>query len=134
MIEGNFIDHFNHKNAKKKDPELRVKLETQQFNTLAENIAQVDLLDHSSLKYCFDLPKNGLYTFIDCDSKKSIKIHTYWTLAKKLVLQWMNSPGHKANIINPNLTHLGCGATLSKNPFKSSTPPNCIATQNFGAK
>lgn len=29
--------------------------------------------------------------------------------AKYWVTQWMNSPGHKANILNPNYTHLGVG-------------------------
>ena len=38
---------------------------------------------------------------------------------------WMNSPGHKANILNPNFTHVGIGV------FKSSTDGKFIATQNF---
>lgn len=38
---------------------------------------------------------------------------------------WMNSPGHKANILNPNYTHVGIGV------FKSSTDGKFIATQNF---
>ena len=28
---------------------------------------------------------------------------------QEVVTAWMNSPGHRANILNPNLTHLGVG-------------------------
>lgn len=29
--------------------------------------------------------------------------------AAATVQQWMNSPGHRANILNPNFTHIGVG-------------------------
>lgn len=38
---------------------------------------------------------------------------------------WMNSAGHRANILNANFTHVGIGV------FKSSTDGRYIATQNF---
>jgi len=55
---------------------------------------------------------------------------TYWSLAGKLVTGWMNSTGHRRNILNPIYKFLGCGAWPYSNPdwpnykwFKS--------TQNF---
>ena len=41
---------------------------------------------------------------------------TYWSLASKLVEGWMNSSGHRSNILNPNFKYLGCGAWPYKNP------------------
>ena len=38
---------------------------------------------------------------------------TYWTFASALVKDWMDSPGHKANILNSRLTYLGCGVYVS---------------------
>ena len=40
---------------------------------------------------------------------------TYWSLAKGLVDGWMNSPGHRKNILNPKLNYLGCGSFFYNN-------------------
>jgi uncharacterized protein YkwD len=34
-------------------------------------------------------------------------------MAADLVEAWMNSPGHRANLLNRNFTHLGCAARLA---------------------
>lgn len=51
----------------------------------------------------------NIYNFFDEDP-------TYWSLASKLVEGWMNSSGHRSNILNPSLTYLGCGAWPYNNP------------------
>jgi uncharacterized protein YkwD len=33
--------------------------------------------------------------------------------ADQMMTMWMNSPGHRANILNPNYTHVGIGAVLN---------------------
>jgi uncharacterized protein YkwD len=38
---------------------------------------------------------------------------TYTSLAEFLVNCWMNSPEHRANLVDPNFTYLGCGARIS---------------------
>ncbi|MEK0413159.1 MAG: hypothetical protein RL070_647 [Bacteroidota bacterium] len=65
----------------------------------------------------------NIFNFVDEDL-------TYWSLATKLVDGWMNSNGHRSNILDPNFKYLGCGAWPYNNPewptyqwFKS--------TQNF---
>ena len=45
-------------------------------------------------------------------------------LAKNLVDGWMDSPGHRANILNAQLRHIGVGVAHSDNYI--------YATQNFG--
>ena len=36
--------------------------------------------------------------------------HTYVSFARAIVRAWMNSPGHRANIVNPEYHYLGCSA------------------------
>jgi uncharacterized protein YkwD len=49
--------------------------------------------------------------------------HYNTRLAIKLVKGWMKSPGHRANLLNPNFKRLGIGIIVSKN--------YCYATQIF---
>lgn len=45
-------------------------------------------------------------------------------VAQNLVTAWMNSPGHRANILRKSFTHLGIGAARNET--------HVFATQNFG--
>ena len=58
---------------------------------------------------------------------------TYWSLAEGLVEGWMNSKGHKANILNRDYRYLGCG---SKYYFNKDWPDSFYvkSTQNFSSK
>jgi len=51
----------------------------------------------------------NIYDFNDEDP-------TYWSLASKLVEGWMNSSGHRRNILNSSYRYLGCGAWPYSNP------------------
>jgi uncharacterized protein YkwD len=39
--------------------------------------------------------------------------YTYAEFAAHIVDGWMNSPGHRANLLDPSYTHLGCAARLA---------------------
>jgi len=43
-----------------------------------------------------------------------IKPHTYVGFALSLLDHWMNSPGHRKNILDKNPAHLGCAARLAR--------------------
>ncbi len=43
------------------------------------------------------------------------------------VQQWMNSPGHRRNILNPNYTEIGFGYSTAPNPYRH------VWVQVFGA-
>ncbi|MEL6571005.1 MAG: CAP domain-containing protein [Pseudomonadota bacterium] len=45
----------------------------------------------------------------------------------------MNSPGHRANILNPSLEYIGIGIALGDFDFESGTYESVIVTQNFAA-
>lgn len=41
---------------------------------------------------------------------------TYYSLSKGLVQGWMDSPGHRSNILHAKMRYLGCGAFPYRNP------------------
>lgn len=47
------------------------------------------------------------------------------TISRVIVDGWMSSPGHRANILSPNYTHLGVGVSILGKDIR--------ATQNFAA-
>ena len=92
-------------------PADRVKAVGIAYRHVAENIARLSL---------FDLPpgttqvgvrdRNGHSEYYHLDTKQAIELRTYAGFAESVVRSWMNSPGHRANIVNPELTALGCAA------------------------
>ena len=72
--------------------------------------------------YCAE----NIYDFFENDP-------TYSSLAFNLVEGWMHSSGHRANILNENLTHLGCGSCYYYDEVFTETF-HVKATQNFSSK
>lgn len=85
---------FSHEGRHGSSPHQRIKAESFGGSTTGENIYQ--------------FPARR-------DQKK---------LAKNLVDGWMNSPGHRANILHPGFRYLGVGIARSGDSI--------YATQNFG--
>jgi len=55
---------------------------------------------------------------------------TYNTLAQRLLIIWMNSPGHRANILLQDYVYLGCGAAFYYDKENANCPTfKCV--QNF---
>ena len=51
-----------------------------------------------------------------------------YSSANATMVGWMNSPGHRTNVLNPSFTHLGVGVNIGKwDAWYRS-----MATQNFG--
>lgn len=50
-----------------------------------------------------------------------------------LHISLMNSPGHRANILNPDLDFIGIGIALGDFDFNSGTYSSVIVTQNFAS-
>ena len=64
-------------------------------------------------------------------SGEPIPPHTYLSLAIETVKGWMNSPGHKANILNANYTHLGVGNAVHYTGSGIDRISWVKSTQNF---
>jgi uncharacterized protein YkwD len=61
---------------------------------------------------------------VDGQTGLIVQPHTYASFARRLVDAWMNSPPHRANIVNPNFRFLGCSAR----PTKSVTGMDLITS------
>lgn len=74
---------------------------------------------------------NGEFTYAFTGIKEKIPPHTYLSFAKSVLKLWMDSPGHRQNILNPNFKFLGCGARIyrEKNFYNM---PYFMVVQNFG--
>lgn len=100
MTLQDFFSHQNPKDATKRTPWQRMEMQGVTGGHRAENIAMLTV--------------NGM---------------TYLACADAIVKMWMNSPGHRANILNRNLTFLGCGAHGCRCPKF-----HLHATQNFASE
>ncbi len=97
----------------------------------AENIALSFGIAYQSGRSVYLPEQNGGY-FSYSHQGDPIENHTYVGAAAAVVDQWMNSPGHRANILNANYTFLGVGAAY----FPSSDfhgMPMFKFTQNFSS-
>ena len=76
--------------------------------------------------------ENNQYAFYHHHNGNQIRELTYAELAKKIVQSWMNSPGHKTNILEKEYTFLGVGISIIENPYNKDELPFVLATQLFG--
>ena len=96
---------------------------------LAENIAQFSGLNYTAGKSVYTPATNGGY-FSYTPKGTPLRPRTYAEVGKTVVQQWMDSPGHRRNILNPNLKYLGAGlSAFEKKSFYNMLYFN--ATQNF---
>ena len=67
----------------------------------------------------------------DSHASKPNEIHSYISLATSVVKQWMNSPRHKKNILNPKYQYLGNGSALF---YDEEGVPFIKVVQNYSSK
>ena len=115
MAEDDFFSHENPYNLSKRAFTDRIGMFGGQG--AAENIAVTFGIQYNDGEYVYDIG--------------SIPPHTYNSFAEVLVDVWMNSPGHRANILDQNgygYKDLGCGVYLKpKDEWRSM-----YSVQNFG--
>ncbi len=131
MISRNFYDHHNKTGAAYHTPDRRIRTFGGDYHVTAENIAQFPTIDMPR-QYCPRQQSDRTYRYFDCRTGKAYGAFTYAGFARMSVQKWMASPGHRANILNTDLTFLACAARLSRNPYGSRTVPFARPVQNFG--
>lgn len=99
------------------------------FRTYGENIAQYSTLNGpNQFSVVF---RNGVPRFIAPDGSKILNC-TCKEYAYNVVDGWMHSPGHRANILNPQFEYLGCGCAGFEKQGNSVPMLYYNLTQNFG--
>jgi uncharacterized protein YkwD len=109
MVEEGFFSHTNPRDRAKRTMSKRLALVGVTGGIRAENIAiefGIQYVGGTSLYP----PKDGSKLFREAGTGEIIENHTYLSFARAVVDGWMHSSGHRANILNPALNFLGCGA------------------------
>jgi uncharacterized protein YkwD len=98
-------------------PADRVRFVGLSYRLVAENLARLSLLNAPPgvTQVGVRRRRDGREESYLLDTGRVLMPHTYASFAARVVDDWMNSPPHRANIVNPALTSLGCAAraTLS---------------------
>ena len=131
MVEKKFFEHTSPVKGKRT---LKDRLERNGIvnANIAENIAYMSALNRDPDRPLYTPEQNGGY-FSYTYKGAPLANHSYLSLAKALVDQWMTSKGHRENILNRHYIFLGCGAAH----YKDSSFYNMDrfkATQNFSSK
>ncbi len=98
----------------------------------AENIANNFAIEYESGRAVYAPSQNGGYFSYKLKGEP-ILTHTYVGFGKEVVNGWMNSPGHRANILRGQMRYLGCGVQL-KFSNKKDEFPRFISTQVFSVR
>lgn len=94
----------------------------------AENVATAFGLRYESGKAFYKRQEAGRTIFSYTHNGPAIPPHTYGTFARALVESWMNSPGHRDNILHKDAEYLGASCVVS---ISKSEMPMFYCTQVF---
>lgn len=133
-------DFFSHENPiDNRYRNLDYRLNTLKSNTfngfycIGENIADYPVINSKGNRF---IVKNIINSqqYFSLDGLCEIHPFTYIEFAKTVVDGWMNSPGHRHNILNPAYKFLGCGCANYERKENAivGTMTYFKITQNFG--
>ena len=126
LQQGTFFDHIHPNDSRKKTPLNRVLYFGGTSSSTAENLASIPIFDipvRKTTLFVIDREKN-LYS--TTPNGTPVAIHTENSAAKSIVESWLNSPGHRENLLHRDLYRVGCGTSIIK---KKSSVPMIIAVQ-----
>lgn len=110
------LDFFSHTSvvSGKENVGDRVRLAGFNWHWVGENIAKSFGIAYQAGTPVYTPEQNEGYFSYEYQGDPILP-HTYISFAKAVVSQWMNSPGHRANILNVNYGYLGVGAAHFQN-------------------
>lgn len=125
MIKLRFISHTDPHDPTLANPSDRARFMGIANPYLAENLATQATIDYRAGESVYPRPGRG--HFSRTPDGPIIPARTYAQLADVLMQQWMDSPGHRKNILSADALQLGCGASITwQGDF-----PTVYAVQNF---
>lgn len=125
MVDNQF---FAHKSPTRGRISLKDRLSRANvpYRLAAENISQMSVYNFQGQR--FIIKDAAACNFQNAATRKPIEKHSYASLAQAVMTGWMNSPGHRRNIINPDLGAVGSAVAIDQRA------PHCghtLMTQNF---
>lgn len=100
-------------------PADRVRWVDLPFQLVAENIARQTIYELPVGRISVGVrERDGRSEYYDLDTRQTVEPRTYTGFAETLVRAWMDSPAHRANLVNPGFTSLGCAARTCRSPVE----------------
>ena len=114
MAEKQFMGHRQPGAEQKTTPWERVQFVGLRPQFAAENVATEFGLNYKSEKPFYTRTEDGREIYSYAPDGSSIEPHTYLSFAASLLDAWMNSPGHRVNILAREAQFLGCASRQGK--------------------
>lgn len=115
MMKKGAIKHVNPERPKLRGPTDRYRAFGLDPRFLAENVATIFGLDYRSGSKVYVEMEDGARHFTRTPGGAPIEMRTYLGFARTLLTEWMNSPHHRANILQSKARYLGCSCRAGKN-------------------
>lgn len=136
MVEQGFYDHTNRRVSS-----MRTVVDRAQYfgfynSFVGENIDREFVLDYRSGANYSPQMENGQmqYYTITGDALAPMPVLTYNQLAENLLTEWINSSGHRKNMLMSEYSYLGTGVIPDHLNFDKQQIPEVLATQVFGGE
>ena len=136
MVEQGFYDHTNRRIGS-----MRTVVERAQYfgypnGFVGENIDKEFFIDYRSGTNYSPRMENGhmQYYAIKGDALVPLPILTYDQLAENLLTEWINSAGHRKNMLMSEYKYLGLGLIPDFQNLDKQQIPEVLATQVFGGE
>lgn len=136
MVEQGFYDHTNRRISS-----MRTVVDRAQYfgfynSFVGENIDREFVLDYRSGANYSPQMENGQmqYYTINGDALAPMPVLTYNQLAENLLTEWINSSGHRKNMLMSEYSYLGTGVIPDHLNFDKQQIPEVLATQVFGGE
>ena len=123
-----YFSHTNHLSIFGRTPLARVLLAGGSKATTAENLIKFPILDIPVRHHRLVVMDKERSRYRRPNEEGPIAHHTEKSAALTAIQSWLDSPGHRKNLLYPSMTHIGCGSSLLIN---ASNVPMIISVQVF---
>ena len=124
MVTHDFYDHTDPTSRAFATPQDRARHAGIRNPAIAENIHNLTAMQYDG---GWVQSRGGRGRFADSNTGGLIPAHTYLTFADAVVADWMDSPGHRSNILHREALELGIGARF----YWNGDWPQLKVVQNF---
>ena len=123
-----FFNHAHPTNKKIENPKDRVLAVGGKNPNVSENIARITPLKIPIDQTSVVIVDATQYLYAHKSGGEAIPMHTYHSYGKIVVQAWLDSPGHRKNLLHKDANAIGCANTLID---RSGGVPTLISVQLF---
>ncbi len=110
MTDHGFFDHTDPFSSSLRTPSDRARAVGVANPYTAENLVESPGFPYKSGQLVYPLGPPG--RFSATPGGRAIPPHTYISFARGAIKQWLDSPGHRKNLLSTDAVSVGCAATL----------------------